>query len=57
MIMKHLIRWDDGLKNYKLLVLEEHAVPGLCHMKTYVHSGNMAIVQCLKLASSGERKQ
>ena len=24
-------------------------------MKTYVHSANMGMVQCLKLASSGER--
>ena len=60
MIMKRLIWWDDGLKKYKLLVLEEHAVPGLCtnltvlsHMKTYVHSGNMAIVQCLTLFRPG----
>ena len=28
MTMKHLIYY--GLKNYKLLVLEEHTVPGLC---------------------------
>ena len=24
----------------------------LCHMKMYMHSGNMAMVQCIKLASS-----
>ena len=32
----------------------QHESTTLSHMKTY---GNMALVQCLNLASSGERKQ
>ena len=58
MTMKHL-----NLRATKLQTVNvrKHSVPGLCpdlsHMITYVHSGNMAMVKCLKLASSGERKE
>ena len=45
-----------GLKSYRLLVLEEHSVPGLCtdlsHMRMYVHSGNMAMVSGEDLAQN-----
>ena len=42
---------------FQILDLKDHFSASLSHMKTYVHSGNMAMVQCLKLRSSGERKQ